>query len=369
MLFPVTYVSSISGSLTGHWRPFEEALRAIFTRAGHRFSVISAEEFLGSKTLDAGVGAPSLFFRYEGSLGELPFWASKARRNPENTYVLNIFSNEGNLSTYKSLVGAIPRLLDKKKSPRSLRASSKSVPTDSLPNNLILTAETDEKAFFLRAQGFQVSATIPIFSNSLYDSDFGWKNPSLLARKRRLMVLASHHQLSSGAIRWSDVISVALNPLLRRNWSVEISGQSIERFNRTAKLFLGLVGIVFSEGGRSTEEYLAKIQSADLVLFAYSDFYVSQSSGKSLDCLISGVPILARRGTDPHRRAQSILSGYPGYSSKVELGLILLRWSDWETYVLGVLRDSHPNIREKFHPKNLYSLLSKFVGGAPQAVG
>lgn len=353
-----------SETRTGHWGVFYEALSGALLSRGHSISLI---DYVSDPSFDLGElieaaepGRPDLVFRYEGKLSEVADFERSSRLFPDVTFVLNFFFNEGELGNHRTLRPVVQKLLVLFRHFFSGSRRAAEIRTGEQPRNLVFTAETDQRAFFARARGISVDRALPIFSNTLHQfasrvASEGPAKNSEGPRRYKAVIPLSSHQIRSAAASLFIVYPVSLIYTGKR-WVFSLLCPDPEKLPWFHGLLLALFRVQVVKSSLEPEDYFERLNDANVAILPYSDFYIAQSSGKSLDCLAAGLPVLAPTGTFPHRTMETILPGFPGFRSVSQLARLIHRWPQLEPFVRNQMTTSS-SLHELISPKTLVNYL------------
>lgn len=297
------YSAGADGAQAGHYTIYQDDLRAAAARLGHRMVT------LAGRTSPAGEGVVTcldttdewtiassaagraregdLIVCYEGSLAIMDAFAVMAVERPDVTFLVNLFRPEA---------GLIP---DRSKG--EARTSRSKV---AFPDNLLVSAETDLRVDFARQLGVPCVGSWRLHS-TLWDVE----------------VPSGEGRDASGPVR-------VLIPLAARGYCPAIV-HDVAYVMRRLRRLRGDVAVEWTLTGATSGKFSAQVRGARLealgaqrvdappdregyaALFARHDVgwipnrtsYQSQSSGKALDALVTGLPVISAAGSWPAREA------------------------------------------------------------------
>lgn len=304
------YLPGSDGAQGGHYTVYQDDLREAAARLGTTL-VILAERSVPSTAgvmgaLDvttpdsiaasvAQVAEPGdLVMVYEGSLALVAAFVPLAQQRPDLQAVVNLFRPEQGLVPERSRRRNVP----------ARRSPAHRVPGD-LPSNLVVSAETEARVDFARRIGVPCAGAWRLHS-TLWDVTVARDRPTAEAggvvlphdRLRVLVPLADRgyskdvvRDLATvlqllGGRRSNSGIRLTLTGAESEKFSAVIRGPRLER--------LGARRIV---GPADREEYSELFASHDVIWIPDRTLYLSQSSGKALDALVMGRPVIGFDGS------------------------------------------------------------------------
>jgi hypothetical protein len=257
---------------------------------------------------------------YEGSLAAVGAFKQVARRSPEHIFIINLFLNE---------------IASEAASKGSLRREDSSTNDELIhdfPGNLCLTADTQRRALIGRSLGLPIVGTWP--HHTSLDTSLDPVEP----QRGRVAITAAEWQLRNNRETVTD-INVALGCSRARAGQLQFKligsvpqksrGELIDRYRHLRSLDGAL------DAPLSASDYASAIGQASLVWLPTQGVYGDQSSGKALDALVMGRPLLAPAGTFGQQEQERFVPGAPTYRNRSELlelldvlPVLLPRWSD-----------------------------------------
>lgn len=330
--------------LDGHFASFHASLAAAATAAGHTFEIATARgeaarepiltHRLDSENWDLVVeqldelldaSTPSIVLVYEGRIAAIEPLKRLARRSPDHVFLLNLFKPEHPLNLPD------PR--------RARRAQRFAVPDfaalgQGVPGNLKLLADTDRRALVGRGLGLPISATWPL--HTALASPHG-STDAVEPDLNEVLIAMSEWQLRrypwtmpevDRALKVSgrDVPSLSFSVLGHQPNGSRGRGGRSRRWRRIAEV---------ASGALASDAYAARIAAAGVVWLPTQGLYTGQSSGKAIDALVLGRPILVPSGTYGSIVQERYVPGAPSYRTQDELieligrlPMIIGHWSE-----------------------------------------
>lgn len=304
-----------------------------------------------AESVGAQVRDDDLVVVYEGSLPVLSAVCGIAGAHPHARFVVNLFSTEGGLDGRDHIPPEVGEL----------------------PPNVFVTAETDRRASDARRLGVSCHGTWRLHS-TLHDITVEPETPdrSSGGPELRVLIPLSTRGYSSGVVHDIAYVVKRLGDAtgrgrIRIRWTLTgaestkpsaiVRGQALEK--------LGVDRII---APHDKSGYAGLFAAHDVVWMPQRTTYLSQSSGKALDALVMGLPVVAVSGSYPAehsaRWAGTDLS-YADSESAAEtlFGLIEETWP-----VRASLAQRFEEIRGHYSPASsvlhLMSLTDELSGGA-----
>ncbi|MEY3020167.1 MAG: hypothetical protein RLZZ272_1151 [Actinomycetota bacterium] len=343
-----------------HFTGHQDGLAAAAAELGHRFEILGApsEDTAASGDPVAAVrrrlaeGGVDLVVVYEGRLEQLAAFAELARDHPGTRVLLNLFKSERHLDTPRSR-GSRRADLARLRRRRDDALTGPTGPFTALvpPDNLVLTAETERRALLARSLGLRVVGAWPLHSQLAVaplppPTERPDGPPRVLiqlqahkvedATMRELArVIGTSGRLAPDRVRWVLAGRVGTERRLVR---------SVGRLER--------LGVEVVDGGLSDDAYRALHDASDVVWLPVRGAYNTQSSGKALDALARGLPVLAPAGSYGASEQSRWVPGAPSYGSTEEAIELVLRlpWllATWR----AALHERLPEVRTALHPRS-----------------
>jgi len=311
----------------------------------------------------AQVRADDLVMVYEGSLELLRAFAPVAEARPDATFVLNLFGQEDVIDG--------PSVLDRVDHRRPSSAERVEMSEDArelgrrLPPNLRVTAETPERFALARQAGLPACAA--------------WRLHSILttvdpvSRSRSDGPLRVLVPLRQGGFDPEPVADIAY--VARRLDRIAGRGEIVLSVTRldTGRLAsqvrgdrLARLGVRSVEPSPSRAGYAATFAEHDAVWLtgaaAPSGFsYRTQSSGKTLDALVAGLPVVGVAGGYPAREPLRWTELPLGYRTREEAVSAFLTLRDRSSELSARLLDRRDAIRSTYSPE---ATLRRVIGVA-----
>jgi hypothetical protein len=317
-----------SNFLSGHNSIFHESLKVAAQELGHNYSIaapsrrVSAgDPFVGMqlsstswKPIAREVNSylssqpPTTVVVYEGSLSTIYAFKEVARQHPKHAFILNLFLREIPLASLKQAP------TDAFKKFGGLEA----IVAD-IPGNIRIFSDTSMTQLALRAIGLPVGGIWPHHSALAPPFRLEETNPE----PNCVLVAASPAQLSFDRESLED-LSVAVD-LVKRSQGLSfrmLGGVPSRGPLRGARRRLqSLPGA--SDGPLPLGDYARVMGAASLVWLPTQGIYSEQSSGKALDAMVAGRPVLAPAGTFGQREHERHVPGSLTYRNRQELREIL----------------------------------------------
>ena len=363
------YRADLTPLQNGHFTVYHDDLRAAAGRLGIDLTVLAGDDGPSAPgvlpclpgrepgpladAVATQVRPGDVVMVYEGSLPLLRALHPVARAHPAVTFVVNLFGPEDGIDGPADLAR-----LDGH-GPVADPSAAPSGPRTDLPDNLRVTAETPERVVLARAAGIPVRAawalhsTITTVPSPVDDA----RRP---ARPGPLRVLVP---LRAGGFDPDPVGDVAhVLHRLRREVGPDRVRLSVTRHDagrldaRVRGDRLARLGATIVAPGADSTAYAALIAAHDAVWLtgaaAPSGFsYRTQSSGKTLDALVAGVPVVGVAGTSPAREPLR-WTGLPlGYRTRDEALAALLRLLADDGAVAARLRAQQAHLRTTHSPE------------------
>lgn len=332
------YRAGLTPLENGHYTVYHDDLRAAADRLGLELIVLADADSEGPSGVvpcltgrdaraiaDAVVTharAGDVVMVYEGWVDLLDALVPVARSAPETTFVVNLFRPEG--------------FLDGRVAPNVAMLEAMRALGGRLPSNLRITAETPERVELARAAGLPVRAAWSLHSivTTVPAADAPVDDASV-DRPLRVLVPLRPKGFDPGPV--SDIAYVAhrLDRILGkgrvlfavprppvRRLAAQVRGDRLARR-----------GVEIIEPSGRTAEYAAMIAAHDAVWIVGSfttsaAAYRTQSSGKALDALAVGRPVVSVAGSSPVRESQRWTGEALGHRDRdeaVEVFLDLVR--------------------------------------------
>lgn len=350
-------------------------VRALDTSSNARL-LESLEAWLRSALSAREIARSLTVVLYEGRPDLLDGWCSLARTFPTVDFVFNAFSSEPGLDVpfVRSEVHQLATRLGIPKSDR-VRGALARVGGSALPGNLLLTAETWQKAIVLRSFGLPVRDVWRLHSALHRHEPRSNRNSSDNTPLRVLISVNSRHLDRDMVEHLREVIGayrrLSTQPgVLRFELPVRrggrIDGAQLDRLKRVE------IDVIRDAGPLGLDEYADRFRAVHVAWFPHVGYYRVQSSGKALDALVMGVPVLGPAGTAPARAMEAVVPGAPSYGSADEAVQLLLRLPELFPVVRSDLQASLKSLRREHSPIETVRWLvglSRLGGGVDRATG
>jgi hypothetical protein len=298
---------------------------------------------------------------YEGSLALTNEFLILARQFPSVLFVINLFLSE----PFYKLDIAFRGYIDSEikgisgESQSGIQAFFQDGEKLAQAANFFVLSETETKSFAARLLGITGIKRWHAFS-AIFDMRKATQNQTRSSNKHRVLVPFSSWQLTEGLVH--DMISI------KKETEIHLGDRSGVEFHLAGYLpnhdvqqlleRLSEAGFKITSESRSKEDYAEMFSSHDAVWLP-SRYYVLQSSGKALDALVQGSPIIAPLGTYGWREQNRWSAGTPGYSNVREARDIFLNLQYFLPAIASELERQNDAIRDYYSPsETILSLTS-----------
>jgi hypothetical protein len=296
---------------------------------------------------------------YEGSrtlLQEIDCFASEW---PDVRFVVNLFTPDADMD-----VPFIPKpvLLRHRRPWRTVSA-----PVD--PNirctapNIVVTAETEQRALRARSMGAQVSgcwrlhSALPPSSDAEIRGSDGYRVLLPLAAWQLDQQVFEHVRAVAASARVTGHISLHVAGM----WKTAPLSRSVR--NRLRRLERCGVDVEIDAVPPPMAAYQQRFLAADAVWLPKSHPYRFQSSGKALDALVSGRPVIAPAGTYPANEMRRWVPGMPTYGTAEEAVRLFAQLPSLATVIGDALRSRSREIQRAYSAEETISWLRQTWGG------
>jgi len=237
------------------------------------------------------------------------------------------------------------------------------------PSNVLLTAESDAKALMARSAGLPVTSVWHLHSEMAAEDLAGQIDPGRPEDGQlRVLIALRSSQLYPPLVREvMDVIEGVrrIDPDGRVTWVM--SG----RFDQDGRVVAALrrlerAGVQVSrhEHPLSRRAYAQGLLEVDAAWMPAVWPYRIQSSGKALDALVLGRPIIAPAGTAGAHAIARWVPGAPTYGTTIEAVHLFLRLPTLIETLQGALRGSIEKIRQHYSPTATVSWVLAQLSGS-----
>jgi hypothetical protein len=291
---------------------------------------------------------------YEGTLSAANEIFRVANQYPSIKFLVNLFESEPYYEFDENL---------EKYAAAEKHVSESPVPDFLLPtactnmfSNLRIVAETQTKAFAARLLGLTAVGRWQTFSAiSAIRIQARERNQH---RRHRVLLPLSSWQLSNGLVDFLISTKKNFDQYARQASSVEFHLTGYLSENETAPLVEQMreAGFRVSSTSRSKESY-AETYSTHDVAWLPSAHYFKQSSGKALDALVQGTPIIAPIGSYAWAEQNRWVEGAPGYASELDARNLFLNLRFILPAIACELNRKNQSIRDHYSPLNTVSAL------------
>lgn len=291
---------------------------------------------------------------YEGSLALASEFSILARRFPFVFFVLNLFLSEPDYNLDIAFRGYLDTGI--KESPDKLQPSNQAFfPIGgnlAQTANFVVFAETEAKRFAASLLGISEVRQWRTFS-AISGIRKTAQNQNYSSNRYRVLVPLSSWQIGEGLV--NEMIAVKKETDAHRGHRAEIefhvTGYHPDPEVQHLLARLGDSGFEITSESRSMEDYVEMYSSHDVVWLP-NRYYILQSSGKALDALVQGTPIIAPVGTYGWREQNRWLGGAPGYSTRREVRDLFLNLQFILPAVASELKRQNETVRDYYSPIN-----------------
>ena len=379
-----------TGTPQGHTSAYQQALAAAAERAGHTFTLagpaerVAADDPLVTLRLSrrdwptiarevAGHlrGAePHNVLVYEGSVDALAAFTAVAPELDGHTVVMDLFGPGWPLDVPRD---GERRGVDVRTDP-ARRAAALAALAAPLPPNVVVLADTERRAFLARSRGLDVAGVWPTYSilaapeADLRAADAADAPDAPTPDPAHVVIALSAWQLKGdpGTVRdLDDVLRRASRrtPALRFSHLGGVSDRHTPR--RLRARLAALPGA--ADGPLSVADYAARLAGAGVVWPPKRDQYATQSSGKALDALVAGRPVLLPSGSAGQVEQERWVPGAPSYRSRTELWDLLAELPDLVAPWAAALAAQRDAIRAHYSPDRALDVLVTHAARAEAA--
>lgn len=378
-LAPRYGVGSELERVAAHFTSHQDGLAAAAAELGHRFEVIGSAGAdptdpvgpVGAARARLAEGPVDLVLLYEGRLALLAPFAELATAHPSTRLLLNLFKSERHLDTPRSRGSRrADRARLRARRDRALAEVTAALSSLTIPENLVVTAETERRVLLARSLGLPVAGAWPLHSQLALGPPP--PEPDRPGRPLRVLIQLQAHKVEDATLReLHDVVrSVARlgagTSVL--HWALagrtDGGGRRVRLLRRLERL-----GVEVAGGGLDEGAYRDLHDSSDVVWLPVRGAYNAQSSGKALDALVRGVPVLAPAGSYGATEQSRWVAGAPSYGSTEEAIELVLRLPDLVPAWRSALRDRLDEVRRAYHPRTSVHRLLELSGPAAAGAG
>lgn len=274
------------------WEPAAQALEAL----------------LVSETERLHRSEPLVVLRYEGRLQEFPRLAELAHRNPRVRFIWNLFALYGD-AVPGMPPGSRPSVLSRDRWRRAEPVRSTAAATRDVvqPDNLIVVGDAWSRHSFALAMGIRSSGVWPLASSiprleGGTTPDVPRVDPPVVpprAHPSRVLILQAGWQFDT------EIRGVVLRAVKEQRVRHEdarpdftVSGhQGNDRVHLRWLSRMERLGVTVHREAAPWDEYVRRLLEHDAVWLPNGQLYREKSSGKVLDALTLGVPVLSPAGS------------------------------------------------------------------------
>jgi hypothetical protein len=243
---------------------------------------------------------PVVVMRFEGKLQDYPGIVRLAERHPDVWFVWNLFALPP---------GSVPAPIDVNRRGRPIVGGGMSgggswdMRAVSAPPNLTVLADTWQRHASARQLGIPSSGVWPLHSNlaTLDETTSVAQSERRLddGRASRVLILLAGWQSDTavraavlGAVRSLHRLDIGVRPEFTLAGAPGADRPHLRWLDRLERS-----SVAVHRGTGSLDDYAARIREHDLVWLPNGRMYRTKSSGKALDALVTGTPVLAPAGS------------------------------------------------------------------------
>lgn len=321
------YRPGVDGSSGGHYTPYQDDLQAAASRLNLDYRILAQRSVMSVKGVDAVLDASSaqalarstlarcqsgdVVVMYEGSLAMLRALAVVANQRRDVLFLVNLFKPEPGLD----FVGTNART-------SRLATRSNSFSGVEIPKNLLVIAETDERAFLARRLGIDCVGSWRLHS-TLWNIKHELTSVSRSSDQERpaeLRILVPHGNSLQAARSLAQVLDSM--QIARGSNSIHFSITGADARQLAPRILgpqLEALGAHRLDSPVGRANYASIFAAHDVVWIPQSRSYRTQSSGKALDALVVGRPVIAPEGSWPARETSRWIGGGLTYRTENDL--------------------------------------------------
>jgi len=303
---------------------------------------------------------------YGGDVERLAAMAEVARNAPEAALLVNLFRAEPGLDL--PLVRHRRDVTVRELGPfrqEAIESQLHRIAALRLPPNLRVVAESEPKALTARSAGLPVAGVWPLHSEMAGAGPAG-ERPRLDGRPTVVLIGLRNSQLRGPVIRQvREVIerTSRFDTGARLTWV--LSGRfDTDRATTTALRQLERAGVDVRRAPAPLEAdaYARQFMEADVLWMPVTWPYRVQSSGKALDALVLGCPVVAPAGTAGARAMQRWVPGAPAYGTATEAAQVFLRLPTLLDHLHNALASAAEEIRTAYEPRTTVEWAIEVLG-------
>jgi hypothetical protein len=311
-----------------------------------------------------GDGDETVVLLYEGGLQWLAAFDALAAEHPRVHFIVNLFFPEPALNTPSTSVDALVQPVPVRVREEENRAAATAAFRPSPQRNVTVLAETEERRFLAQAIGVPAVGTWPLHSQLAVPST-PTRSDASMGRLRVLIPLAPR-QIKPRVMRDIEFITRQVDRATdERQIDWTIAGPLAR--DRQAMRSLSRVlrpGLTLHPEELEPDEYAALFLAHDAVWFPIRGHYTTQSSGKTLDALVTATPIIAPAGSYAAKQQQRWLPGAPAYDGSREAIELLVRLPTLAPSWRRALIDRSSAIRAAYSATEALAALLEVVTGS-----
>jgi hypothetical protein len=354
----------------GHWSILQERLKVAANLENVNFFILAPCDAAASDSvlrvlrensvdgvsqaiqdiLSADSSADKYVFIYEGSIHLLEVLRPVFRRFANVKFVINLFGQENFMSTpapkniYRNTLAAELRR----------RRTSDQIQLDDWPDNLSIVAETPQKLLMAKGIGLPVRGVWPGMLINKIEPQAPRASWAIEGKSFNIVIPLSKDQMDFRSYRQIVKISRRFSGINFDDKTVKLQLIIQEHDLSFRKRIFGKLlrrKISFGENVEGQDSYIRYLESASLVWIPYGVRYMSNSSGKVLEALGVGKPVLMEAGTFGDRIMQSWSPGFPTYRGTGELFQVLATIPIWFPVAADEIHANRDQIVSQFSPR------------------
>jgi len=262
---------------------------------------------------------------YEGALAWLSAFDELAADHPRVHFIVNLFFPEAALNTPSTSVDAMVQPVPVRVREQANRAATMDATRPSPQRNVTVLAETEERRFLAEALGVDIHGTWPLHSH-LAASPIPHRTTDPMDPLRVLIPLAPR-QVKPRVMRDIEFVTRQVDratDVRRIEWTI---AGPLDRDARAMRIIGRMLrpGLALRPEELESPDYSALFAAHDAIWFPIRGHYTTQSSGKALDALVTGTPIVAPAGSYAAKQQRRWIPGAPAYDGSREAIELLLR--------------------------------------------
>ena len=390
------YRPGVDGAQGGHYTIYQDDLRAAAGRLGLDMVVLTdratatgarvegvaqaegVEAVLDTRdatslarSAAAAARPQDLVMVYEGSRALVEAFVPVAAARPDVRFVVNLFRPEPGLAPEP-----VPRRGVRR--PPVSRVEAVEPFTVELPENLVVAAETDARVALAQRLGIPCAGAWRLHT-TLWDVEVDPvptgpqdRDGGPVGRALRVLVPLADRGYSADLARdLATVLHLLRHHPEGRRVRLTLTAAGSAKFSaRIRGPRLEALGAVRVASPAGRQDYAALFASHDVIWIPNADFYRSQSSGKALDALAVGRPVMAPSGTWPAAEASRWTGEQLTYRDASEAARLLLGLLGHAAELHRRLADASDRIRAAYAPESTLLRVLELAGATlPNGAG